>query len=106
MISPDLDNGTVPKDPKNFQIFIEVEIGPKGQKSSDIFSLTAITPSSISANQGPIWGHGYLIMPVFSWQNVERSLNLLMMHCSGENWEEVVKKLRRELNWEFDNYYT
>ena len=104
IISHDLEYGVLPADSEDCSVFIEVEIGIKGQEGSEIFSCTIATPNKLAEKSEPFWGRGYLITPIFSWELVEQSLQKLLMHCSGKNWEEVSSKISKELHWEFDNY--
>jgi len=104
IMSPDLEYGLLPEAPDDCEVFIEIEIGPKGEEGADIFPFTAITPKAISGNSDKKWGRGYLITPTFSWSGVEESLGKLLMHCSGNDWNEISEKLSKELHWEFDNY--
>ncbi len=43
-------------------------------------------------------------MNTFEWEKVERAIQRLLMHCSGNTWEEVSLQLNKELGWEFENY--
>ena len=104
IISTEYDYGALPEDLEDGEVSIDVEIGIKGQEGADIFYLTAITPKAISGRPEKKWGRGYLIMPSFSWKEVNSSLEKLLMHCSGEDWKEISTKLSKELLWEYDNY--
>jgi hypothetical protein len=100
----DLDYGASPADPTNCALYIEAEIGAKGQDGADIFGFTAITRKAIAADQETRWGRGYLVLSYFRWEDVERALQRLLAHCTGTSWQQISEQLNKELLWEFDNY--
>jgi hypothetical protein len=103
--SPDLDDSAQPMDPEDCSIFFEASIGPREDRGEEIFSFTVVTPRAIVREAGDgIWGRGYLILPRFSWEEVERRLQNLLAHCRGPSWNHVANRLNLELKWEFDNY--
>ena len=104
IFSPDIDQVKLPEVPNNCAILIEIDIGLKGEEGADIFYFTAITPKAIAEHPEKRWGRGYLIMPIFSWGEIKKSLENLLMHCSGEDWNEISSKLSKELHWEYENY--
>jgi hypothetical protein len=99
-----LEYGMEPPDSEDCSLFIEVQIGPKGQKGADIFSFEAVTPKSLIGKTERRWGRGLLILDTFSWSGVEKALEKLLMHCARQTWEETAKEIAKELDWEFDNY--
>ena len=44
----DLEYGVLPADSEDCSVFIEVEIGIKGQEGSEIFSCTIVTPNKLA----------------------------------------------------------
>ena len=103
IMSRDLEYGLLPEKPDDCEVLIEVEIGPKGEASVDVFFLTAITPKAIMRKTETRWGRGYLITPTFSWSDVEKALRSLLMRCSGDDWAEISGKLSMMLNGEHEN---
>ena len=104
MISHDLEYGELPPDAEDCTVFIEVEIGPKGEEGADIFSFEAVTPKYLMRKPETRWGRGYLIVDRFSWTTVESSVKELLSHCSRQSWVEVATEIGKELHWEFENY--
>jgi hypothetical protein len=100
----DLEYGKEPPDSDNCSVFIEVEIGPKGQEGTDIFSFEAVTPQYLIGKTETRWGRGYLIMDSFSWPGVEKAVQKLLSHCARQTWHETATEIARDLHWEFDNY--
>lgn len=104
MICHELENGMLPPNAEDCSVFIEVEIGPKGEEGADIFSFEAVTPKYLMRKAETRWGRGYLIVDRFSWSTVESSVKKLLSHCSRQSWVEVATEIGKELNWEFENY--
>ncbi len=101
--SPDLEYGKNPIDSENCHILVEFEIGPKGSEGADVFSCEVVTPVALK-QVDKRWGKGLLIVQNFSWPLVESSIQNLLSHCVGNDWNEVAEKLNKELYWEFENY--
>lgn len=104
IISHDLEYGSGPQDSEDCSIFIEVEIGPKGQEGADIFSFEVVTPKFLMRKADTHWGRGYLIVASFSWSVVENAVQKLLSHCARQTWQEVAMEIGKELHWEFENY--
>ena len=104
MISPDLDRGVSPPDPDDCAILIEIQVGPKGVDGGDLFQFVATTPAYLVEHSERRWGRGYLILPSFSWAEVEDAVAKLIARSARSSWQEVGAELNKELQWEFDNY--
>ncbi len=102
--SPDLPYGSLPAEPDNCSIFVEITIGPKGKEGEEVFSITAVTPKYLASNPESRWGRGYLIVSQFSWSTIEFMLGQLLKRAYRNTWSEVAGELSKELNWEFENY--
>lgn len=104
IMSPDLEHGALPLEPDNCSVLVESEIGEKGRPGAEIFSFEAVTPRYLLANPDARWGRGYLVLPEFSWKEVERMAVRLLQFARKRSWPEAAAVLSRELNWEFENY--
>lgn len=104
LTSPDLERGVQPPDPTNCAVFLEAEIGPDGAEGGEIFGFTAVTPQAVSQCHERHWGRGYLLLPEFTWEEVEQALSRLLAQCAGASWQEIAESLNKELLWEFDAY--
>ena len=104
LISTQLDEGKLPEKPEDCSIHIEANIGIEGEDASDIFSFNVVTIKFLERDDKPRWGRGYLIVERFSWDIVENSVNKLLRHCQGDNWEEIAKEINKEMHWEYDKY--
>lgn len=104
IMSPDLDYGSLPDDPENCCVLIEVEIGPSESEGAEVFSFEVVTPAAVKSLPAPSWLRGYLLLPEFSWAGIEEAVNKLVTQCTGSDWGEVSNKLSRTLGWEFEGY--
>jgi Immunity protein 8 len=104
LISPDLRKPLTPEDPMNCSVLIEANIGQKGSDGSEIFNFVVVTPQWLVANSEVRWGKGYLLLPEFSWQEIERMIGRLITSASGESWQEIAIKLSKYMDWEFEGY--
>ncbi len=104
LTSPDLTKPHTPHDTGFCAVLMEADIGPKGSKGAEIFNFVVVTPRWLEANDECRWGKGYLLLPEFSWQEVERMLGRLVSGASGESWEEIANSLNKFMDWEFENY--
>lgn len=102
--SPDLEYGREPDEPDNFFLHVEVDIGTKGGKAADIFSLNVVTPKALLNHSGYQWGRGWLLLEYFSWSQVESAVDELCAEVSGVSWEQIALELNKWLRWEYDNY--
>ncbi|MFN0318406.1 MAG: Imm8 family immunity protein [Burkholderiales bacterium] len=104
IFSPELNAPHTLDDPECCAVFMYADIGTQGEPGADTFNFTVITPAFLAKNPEVRWGHGYLLMPAFSWREVERMVSRLVSGVSVENWEDAAKQLTRYMEWEFDNY--
>lgn len=99
--------GVAPPDPGDCELHIAVEIGVRGVEGGERFSFTAITTAALARRHGAVrpggvWGHGYLILESFSWEQVGAALEALLRGCERNSWYKVARALGRELRWERD----
>ena len=101
--SPDLGRDQTPWDPTDCKILVQATVGPESVDGGDTFDFVAITPAAL-ARSGVLWGRGLLVMPAFSWGEVERILARLIATASRSTWPESARELNKTLLWEFDGY--
>lgn len=104
LVSPDLERGTLPPNPKDCSVFLEAEVGPVGAEGADIFGFTVVTPEAVAKCRERRWGRGYLLLMEFTWEEAEQAVSRLLAQCTGASWQEIAWKLNKELLWEFDGY--
>ncbi len=102
--SLELSEPELPADPTCCAVLMSADIGLLGTTGSDRFSFHVVTPAFLAHNPEVRWGHGYLLMPEFSWTEVNRMLSRLVFGASAATWDAAARKLCRYLEWEFDDY--
>jgi Immunity protein 8 len=103
LYSIDLERPALPADPRDCEVLVQAEIGFGGLAGADEFAFSVVTPSRL-VGDGTRWGRGYLIVPEFSWQTVERAVERLLMHADRPTWAEAAAELTKEMRWEFEHY--
>jgi hypothetical protein len=101
--SPDLEVGLLPADPLNCRVLVQATIGPADLEGGDTFNFEVVTPNNL-ASLGARWGKGILILPAFSWTEIERFIGRLVANSSQDDWPSTAKALNQYLDWEFDGY--
>jgi Immunity protein 8 len=102
--SPDLEEPTLPSDPKNCMVLVQAIVGPGDDPGEESFDFCVVTPSYLQQHRDPRWGRGLLIVESFDWAVVRRVLEERLSSVTRSTWEQVGLELNKELLWEFDNY--
>lgn len=102
--SSELHAPELPSDPTCCAVLMSADIGEHGTPGSDRFNFHLVTPAFLMQHPETRWGHGYLLMPEFSWAEIEHRLEHLVATASAESWEAATQKLCRYLTWEYDDY--
>jgi len=99
---------TKPKSGEDFFKELEMDIGLKGDKGSDRFSITICNNGALlNFNQRAIEQFGFVELVhvlVFDELNEDKILTLLRAKINsidGESWEEITNKLSIFLDYEF-----
>jgi len=96
-----------PEDPECFAEVISAEIGHRSQQGGDMFSLRVATPSALAAMEaknGIIATRPLLVVDRYDFDVLWQWFDDLLAREDGRNWRECVERLRRYLDWEYDNY--
>lgn len=108
LVSPDINLlNYCPEEEDNFGFYIEASIGPLGEASGDIFGFQVCSPNWIFTNftsENAIFGKNFLILKNYDFEEIRSKLTDLCARTSGEDWQEIAKKLAQFGSWEFDNY--
>jgi len=108
LMCSDFDMRTyVPETRDLFAFWVEMEIGPVGEKSSDLFQVFVCTPKWLDQEVhrwGAQWSHAKLIINSYSFSELESFLSRAVSSVEGRDWAEVASKLRLLADWEFDGY--
>ena len=109
--SPDVELETfVPERPDCFGFLLQVGIGPAGSDAADTFDLQVCTPAWLVERHGrdgaPPCRFGTSLMIVFAYDLavIRGAFHYHCERCTGETWADIVARLRRIADWEFDGY--
>ena len=98
-----------PTDNKTISEFIYLEIGEKGKKNSDGFTIRDATPEGLK-NLSPInkiiAERPLIIMREYNFQELWKWLEDVVSSCEGDTWLQSIEHLKRYFDWEYDNYKT
>ena len=86
---------------------IEIEIGPKGISTSDLFNINVCNCNWIinnTQNHGIFFPKKILIINTLDETSLTSFLSTEIASINGKNWEELARKLALVFNWEYDNY--
>lgn len=90
-----------------FAFWMEMEIGPVGEKSSDLFQVLVCTPRWLEEEVrkwGAQWSRAKLIINSYNFNELEDFVKRAVSSVEGRDWAEVASKLRLLAEWEFDGY--
>jgi len=82
-------------------------VGPGGEDTEESFDILVCTPLWLIENraaEGMILGKHMMIAFRYKFPVLESRIRAYCSRCSGEDWEEVVGKLRQMGSWEFEDY--
>lgn len=102
----DLDTG-LPPDSEDFWLPVQADIGPEGDAASETFALTFGSPRRLTRQceaGGVVWGRHLLLARRFDRALLQSYLEDRCRTCTGSDWPEIVAKLRRLGEWEFEGY--
>jgi hypothetical protein len=105
--SPDVNLESFRPLSPDFEVFIELSIGPVGSEASEQFYVTVCSPSWLqkkTEHEGCLLGRGYLIQNDFNIELVKERIGRFCRHLSGETWAELEKKLLVLGRSEFEGY--
>ena len=96
-----------PADPRVFAEELRVDIGPRGGKDADSFTIRVATPAGLDAleeRDGILANRPLLVMRQYDFENLWRWLETTVEACTADTWPASVENLRRYFNWEYDGY--
>lgn len=110
MVKPKLEAMTVidenwGEEYDDFSISIEIAVGPDGEKGSENFFFTVISPKrleSIIEINGIEFGRGLLIMKEYNYEKVKNRILLLLEKCKRDTWIGVATSIAKYARWEYD----
>lgn len=60
--------------------------------------------SRVDNDPRAFWCRAMLILPRFTWEEVERALNQMVRGTGAPTWEGNAERLNRFVRWEFEDY--
>lgn len=105
----DIDDMEVyqPENPDSFAIYVQAMIGIKGGDGYESFDIQVCTPKWMDENYGREdvrTGQHLLIVKEYNYRRLVRFIENYLMHCSGNDWQEIAEKVGQLGRWEFENY--
>ena len=94
-----------PEDPSDIAEELILDIGQKGKKGADMFTLRIATPaglSKLSAKDGIVAVRPLLVIDRFDWHSLWAWLEKTVKSCEGETWPDCVHELRVHFLWEYE----
>jgi hypothetical protein len=107
MMSPDVaDLPNWNPDPE-FSVFIQLSIGPAGERGEELFGITVCSPSGLEVTlqqHDVLGGRALAFMTDYNYASLRSWLERQIAEASGDSWEELAVQLSRFAAWEFDDY--
>jgi len=103
--SDSLSRPSLPENEAECSVSMVASIGPSGEAAAELFYFDVVTPAYLAKAQESRWGRGLLVVPEFSWGAVDRAIERLVSHATGNTWAEISHKLSQELTSEYANYH-
>jgi len=103
--SPDIDSLEGYKPPgREFAVFLQLLIGPKGGSGEESFDLQVCSPEWIKRQALPMMGRHLLIASRFDFREISSFLHSAVDQIEEDTWADVAQKLARIGKWEFEDY--
>lgn len=107
--SPDEDIQTFePPDPRDFGLYIELDIGPDSEEGADIFGTMVCSASwylkehgeEVSANR-----RGLVFIDEFNYLKLLQYFQDIVSSYEEDSWQQLASSLNEIFYWEYDNYH-
>lgn len=90
----------------DFWIPIEVDIGPLGEASAEIFTFYAVSierlQKVLNSNNNVLIRRGLIILNTWNEKLLELEIKAVINKCEGNTWDDVVLKLCNYAIWEYE----
>lgn len=96
-----------PESKDDFCFYLELFVGPKNQKGSELFGVTVCTPKWLLNNTKKkelVFLNHYLIVSEYDYMNLYNRIREYIQSQDANSWEELAIKIGRSLYWEFEDY--
>jgi hypothetical protein len=94
-----------PRDPANFAIVVDANIGVETLQEGENFRMLLCTPVWLMENHGlgdVVIGHQLLIVFRYDFEAVVRRLVDFCQRCEGDDWYAIARQLHIIGRWEFE----
>ena len=107
--SPDVElHSWEPTTNAEVYFLVEMEIGEAGVDGADLFQVVVATPEALRAKSkigmNTIRDRSTLVVSNYDWQEIEKSLETIVLKCESENWATSTLSLQRYFKWEYEDY--
>jgi len=82
-------------------------IGREDSDGEESFGIQICTPEWLKSEYSEsdvVFGHHFLIVFEYDLQRIKQEIAKYCEDCVGNDWMEIVSKLRLIGNWEFEDY--
>ena len=97
----------LPDEEDNFGFLLRAMIGPKDEEGEESFDIFVCTPKWLIEKYGAsdvLLGLHKLIVFKYDYLRLRQFIEKFLMHCSGDTWDEIARKVNLLGHWEFENY--
>ena len=97
----------LPDDEENFGFVLQAMVGPMDAEGEESFDIVVCTPKWLMENYEPsdiLLGLHKLIVFKYDYRRLSQFIEKYLMHCTGDSWEEIARKVSLLGQWEFENY--
>jgi hypothetical protein len=97
-----------PEDRRNVAMILQIDVGPRGAKGTDLFTVRLATPAGLAglpvSDDGTIAAGKMLVIARYDYSLVWGWVERIVARCEADSWDGCVARLRDRLEWEFDDY--
>ncbi|WGE92206.1 Imm8 family immunity protein [Actinobacillus genomosp. 1] len=91
-------------DPTGYNLKISLTIGEKGKEGGDYFAVEVFNTQLVKSAQIVLASKSFIVCDdIDDIDDIEREIKYKVNSISGEDWEEVLNKLRYYFDWEYEN---
>ena len=97
-----------PEDPETVSFFLKIDIGQRGKKGSDSFTVHVATPKGLAqlpvGPEGTIASGKMLVIARYDYDQLWSWIEKVVALCEADRWERCLEKLRNRFHWEYEDY--
>jgi hypothetical protein len=108
-----LDIDDLPKwtpDGEDVCFWVQLSIGLRDSEAADVFQVCVATPTGLKSELGrTIKPRGAakarpIVLQQYSWRALLDAIGDRLESSAGTDWLEIQENLRRQFDWEYENY--